>query len=108
MATRSVVNPTAKDVRAFYRANPDRMARLDDEARLTVLPGARGLLHADVETDYNKGRKADRQYVRGAAATAREANQAQRKALKAAGLLGAKARGPLSPAAKEFLAQSKG
>ena len=107
-SNRSVVNPTAADVRAFYREDPKRVERLPEDARASVAPGARGRLHPDVETDYNKGRKADRQYAVGEGRAQREAAQAQRKALKEAGLLGEKARGPLSQAAKAHLATLKG
>lgn len=48
---------TAAQVREFYRADEKRLARLSDEARLTVLPGARGRLHPEVEQDHNSRRR---------------------------------------------------
>jgi hypothetical protein len=110
------VNPSASDVRAFYNASPARLAKLSEKAALTITGrpgtvGVRGRLHPEVIADFNKGRKSDRQYVAqgNRAKAAQEQAKATRKALMDAGLAGAK--GPLSKAAKEFLAtqgQSKG
>lgn len=109
------VNPTAADVRAFYKANPARLAKLDAKAQATVVREdggkIRGRLHPEVITDFNKGRKPERQYSGQGNRTAQAHAEAKatRQVLMDAGLAGAK--GPLSKAAKEFLAtqgQSKG
>lgn len=64
--TVSPVRPTASDVRAFFRANPERVAKFkSDKAAHTVAEGARGRLHPEVIASYNKGRKPERQYVLG-------------------------------------------
>ena len=72
---------TAATVRSFFNADAKRVARLPEAARVSVQPGARGRLHAEVIKAYNKGRKADKKYVTGATNTAKAAQKdANRKA----------------------------
>ena len=103
--TVSVVRPTAADVRAFYRANPARLAKLPEDAQRTLAEGARGRLSPKVIADYNKGRKPERQYVLGAG----KAQKAEAAALREKAVaMGAGKRGPLPKAVREALAQPKG
>lgn len=95
---------TAAVVREFFRADEKRMARIPEAAQATVAKGARGRLHPEAISEFNKRRKADRRYVLGASTEAVKARQAQRKALTDAGVAVGK-RGPLS---KEALAALKG
>lgn len=107
MSSKSVVAPTAADVRAFLRSNPKRVERLSEQAQATLREGARGRLHPEVIASYNKGRKPERQYVLGRGRLAKaEAKQARERAAEAGVEVGK--RGPLPKAAKEFLAQPKG
>jgi hypothetical protein len=96
--------PTAADVRALFRSNPERFNRLTEAAQATVAEGARGRLHPGAVKEFNKGRKAHRRYVLGATTAATEARKAQRAALAQAGVAVGK-RGPLSA---EALASLKG
>jgi hypothetical protein len=102
MSKPSPTRPTGQDVRAFYRSNPARMAKLSDAAQHTLAPGARGRLHASVIADYNKGRKPERQYVLGVGKALKAERAEVRKVAVANGLTGL--RGPLSKAAQESLA----
>lgn len=94
---------TAAVVREFYRADAKRTARLTPEAAKTVAKGARGRLHPEVIKGYNKGRKADRQYVLGASGEVAEQRKATRAALVEQGLTGK--RGSLSAKAQDALAK---
>lgn len=94
---KSVVSPTAADVRKFYQSNEKRFSRLPESAQKTVAPGARGRLAPQVIADYNRGRKTERQYVLGVSVRTAQARAEQRAALREKGLAGA--RGPLSKAA---------
>lgn len=96
---------TAATVRSFYRSNEKRFDRLSPEAQVTVREGARGRLHPEVMKDYNRGRK--NQYALGNSGAVKAQAKADREALAQAGVAVGK-RGPLSAAAKEVLAQSKG
>lgn len=98
---------TASEVREFFRADSKRVAALSPEAQATVREGARGRLHPEAVKVHNTRRRT-RQYVLGASKEATAAHEAERAALRKAGLLGEGARGPLSRKAREFLAQSKG
>lgn len=93
-STVSVVRPTAADVRAFYAdpARAARVAKFDPKDAHTLREGAKGRLAAKVIADYNKGRKAERQYVLGVGKAKAAEAQAVRKAYVAAG--GGK-RGPI-------------
>lgn len=82
-------NPTANDVRTALG-----------------LPVQRGQLSQAHIDAYNKGKRANKRYVRGAGVAQRQARTEARAALVAQGVAGK--RGPLSAAAKESLAQSKG
>jgi hypothetical protein len=84
-------NPTAAQVRAALGK-----------------PSTRGVLSKADIAAYNKGKRGNKRYVPGAGVRQAAERQAERAALREAGLLGEKARGPLSKAAKEFLAQRKG
>lgn len=66
----------------------------------------RGNLPQSVVDAYNKGKRAEKRYVRGNSRSAAAEAKAQRQALVEAGVAGK--RGPLGKAAKEFLAQPKG
>lgn len=97
---------TAADLRAYFNADPKRLALLDTDARKTVEFNAegkapRGRIHAQAVKVHNQRRKV--QYVTGAtkAAVASQKEQAKkhREQAKAAGLT-VGARGPLSNAAK--------
>jgi hypothetical protein len=103
----TVQTVTAREVREFFRSDAKRMEALSPEAQATVKDKARGLLHPEAVKVHNTRRRT-RQYVPGASKAVAEARQADRARLREAGLLGEKARGPLSAAAKEFLAQPKG
>lgn len=96
--------PTAADVRAMFRSNEKRMARLSEAAQATVKEGARGRLHPEAIKEFNKGRKAHRRYVLGATKAATEQRAAARAKAAQAGVAVGK-RGPLS---KEALAVLKG
>lgn len=96
----------ASTVRDFYRADASRMARLSPEAQATVKVGSKGRLHKEAVSKFNKGRREHRRYVLGATSNHTEVTAAQRAVLRSKGLAGE--RGPLSGAAKEFLAQHKG
>lgn len=90
--TVSTVRPTAADVRKFAAENPTRFAKVSDKGLHTVRPGARGRLHPEVIAAYNKGRKADRQYVLGRGKEVKaEADARRAKAV----ALGAGKRGPI-------------
>lgn len=91
-------------VRAFYRADAKRIARLSPEAQKTVTEGARGRLHPEAIKDHNSRRKV--QYVLGTTSAAAKAKVEARAELVSKGLAGK--RGPLSKATKEILAQPKG
>lgn len=95
--SKSFTAPTAAVVREFLR-DETRFGSLSPEAQATVREGARGRLHKEAIKRYNKGRKADRQYVLGAGTVANAERKAQRSALVAKGLAGT--RGPLSKAAQ--------
>lgn len=91
---------TASDLRAFYNADPKRLARLSDAARKTVeavdgrLP--KGRVHPEARKDHNARRKV--QYVEGATKAAKAQAKAEavaaREALRASGVEVGK-RGPL-------------
>jgi hypothetical protein len=100
------VSVTASTVRDYFRADAKRMGRLSPEAQATVKEGARGRLHAQAIKEFNGKRKAHRRYVLGATTNEKARREAERNTLREAGLAGT--RGPLSKAAKEFLAQPKG
>lgn len=102
-SVKSVV--TAGEVREFFRSDEKRLASLSPEAQATVKPGARGRLHAEAIKVHNQ-RRNGRQYVLGASKEQAAAKAAVRANLREQGLAGA--RGPLSKAAKESLAQPKG
>ena len=102
MAKSTVTAPTAASVREFYRSNEKRMGRLSPEAQATLAEGARGRLHPQVISDYNRGRKPERRYVLGATRKAGEARAAARAKAAEAGVPVGK-RGPLSKAAKAAL-----
>lgn len=102
---RTVTTVTTSDLREWFRADEKRMARLSPEARKTVEKGARGTVHAEAVKVHNT-RRQTRIYTLGATKSAREVREAQRATLVKAGLAGK--RGPLSTAAKEYLAQQKG
>lgn len=97
---------TAADLRAYFNADPKRLATLSDKARKTVEFSAegkapRGRIHPEAVKVHNQRRKV--QYVTGATKAAVESQKSQakahREAAKAAGLpVGS--RGPLSNAAK--------
>lgn len=106
MSKPSPTRPTLAQVREFYRARPERVARLSERAQHTLAEGARGRVPAEVVSDYNRGRKPERQYVVGVGVKAKAEAAEQRAALREQGLAGT--RGPLSKAAKAALAQSKG
>lgn len=97
---------TAREVREFFRADAKRLGRLSPEAQATVREGARGRLHPEAIALHNQRRRT-RTYTLGATGAAKAAKAAQRSALTEAGVAVGK-RGPLSAAAKEVLAQSKG
>lgn len=105
--SKSTTAPVASDVRAYFRADAKRLDSLTPEAQATVKDGARGRLHPQAIKRFNKGRRPERQYVLGATKAATEQRHAQREALVQAGVTVGK-RGPLSKAAKQALAQSKG
>jgi hypothetical protein len=97
---------TAADVRAFFQADPKRMAALTPEAAHTVAPKSRGNLHPEAIALHNKRRR-NVEYVKGASKAAAAKASAEAKALRAAA---AKAghtatRGPIP---KSVLAQVKG
>ena len=81
---------TAADVRAFYRADEKRMARLSPEAQKTVAEGARGKVSPEAIKGFNSKRRTDRRYVVGvsrqAALAHRAEVQARREALRAQGV----------------------
>lgn len=96
---------TANTVREFFRADEKRVARLKDaKAAHTVADGARGRLHPEVIKAYNKGRKADRQYVEGVGKVVKADAQALRAKAVAAG---AGKRGPLPKGLAETLSTPK-
>ena len=101
---------TAAEVRAYFTADPKRMARLSPEAQEAMAEGRRGRLPREAVEVHNKSRRT-RQYVSGATgqakAQAKAEAAAQREALREAGFEVGN-RGRLSAEAKEFLAQSKG
>lgn len=104
--TVSVVRPTASDLRAFFRANPERVAKFKSEAAAkTIAEGARGRLHPEVIAAYNKGRKPERQYVLGVGSVVKAEAATLRAQVVAAG--GGK-RGPIAKSVRESLAQPKG
>jgi hypothetical protein len=45
--SKSATAPLASDLRAYYRADEKRMARLSGPAAATVKPGARGRIHPE-------------------------------------------------------------
>lgn len=104
MSKSTVSAPTAADVRSLFRSNPARFDRLTPAAQATVAEGARGRLHPQAVKEFNKGRKAHRQYVLGATTAATTERKAKREALRSAGVAVGK-RGPLSA---EALASLKG
>lgn len=97
---------TAREVREFFRADAKRMNALSPEARVTVAEGARGRLHPEAVKVHNTRRRT-RQYVLGASKAEGVAKAALRAKAAEAGIPVGK-RGPLSKAAREVLAQSKG
>ena len=106
MAAKSVVRPTASDLREFFRAHPERVAKFKSEgAAKTVAKGARGRLHPEVIASYNKGRKPERQYVLGVGVKAKAEAADLRAKVVAAG--GGK-RGPIAKSVREALSQPKG
>lgn len=106
MSKSTATAPTAADVRALFRTNEKRMARLDEAAQATVKEGARGRLHPQAIKEFNKGRKAHRRYVLGATKDAKAAQAALREKAAQAGVTVGK-RGPLSKEAKVALGLSK-
>lgn len=106
MSKSNVSKVTAREVREFFRAEPKRFDALSPEAQATVREGARGRLHPQAVKVHNTRRRT-RQYVLGASKEAAAAKAAQRAQAAEAGFPVGK-RGPLSKAAKEALAQSKG
>lgn len=98
-----VTRPTAADVRDFYAAHPDRLAKFDAKVQHVLTPhsGARGQLPEVAIVDYNRGVAPERQYVRGQGKAVKADKQAQRAAAVKAGLTGK--RGPLSKAAQDFI-----
>lgn len=102
--SKSLAAPTAADVRALFRTNETRLARLSEAAQATVREGARGRLHPDAVKEFNKGRKPNRRYALGNSGAAVAERKAARQALVKAGVPVGK-RGPLNAAAKAALAQ---
>lgn len=102
-----VTRPTASDVRSFFVANPERMAKFSEHVQHVLTPGsgARGQLPEVAITDYNKGVKPERQYVRGQGLAIKGERKSARADLIKRGLAGQ--RGPLSKAAQDALV-SKG
>lgn len=101
---------TAALVRETLRSNPTKAAGLSPEALHTIAEGARGNLHAEAIAAFNKGRKADRRYVRGASKTVTAKAKADAAALRAKAVasgVDVGARGPLPEAAKVVLGLSK-
>ncbi|HWV45310.1 MAG TPA: hypothetical protein VN039_04655 [Nitrospira sp.] len=94
-----VTRPTAKDVRAFAAAHPERFSTLSERSQHTLV--SRGQLAQDVIDTYNKGVKPERQYVRGQSGAVKGERMALRHSLIEKGLAGK--RGPLSKAAQESL-----
>lgn len=101
------VSVTAAAVRDYFRADEKRMGRLSEAAQATVKEGARGRLHAQAIKEFNSKRKAHRRYVLGASKAEVTRKEAERAALREAGVT-VGARGPLSKEAKAVLAQPKG
>jgi hypothetical protein len=99
---------TASDVRTYFRSEAKRMGTLSEAAQVTVKEGARGKVHPEAVKKFNSKRRKDARYEVGNSNIVRDAHQSTRATLREAGLLGEKARGPLSPAAKQYLAQNKG
>lgn len=97
---------TAAEVRNFFREDAKRLDALSPAARVTVAEGARGRLHPEAVKVHNTRRRT-RQYVLGASKDAVAAQRGLRAAAAEAGVSVGK-RGPLSKAAREVLAQSKG
>jgi hypothetical protein len=87
MSKRSILptNPTAAQVR-----------------QALGLPSKRGQLSEAHIAEYNKGKRADKRYVRGNTNVAKAQTQAQRQALRESGVTVGK-RGPLSKAAQAAL-----
>lgn len=104
--SKSTTVVTAREVREFFRADAKRMTALKPEAQATVAEGARGRLHPQAIALHNSRRKT-RQYVLGATKAAVATQRGLRAEAAKAGVPVGK-RGPLSKAAKEALAQSKG
>lgn len=80
-AARTARTVTTREVRDFYQAKPERMARLSPEARKTVEPGARGSLHPEVIADHNRVRRTVT-YTPGATKVAAAESKARAKALR--------------------------
>ena len=96
---------TTADLRAYFNADPKRLAALSPEARKTVEKDSegrspKGRVHPEARALHNQRRKV--QYVEGATATAKAAQRDAAKALRAsaaaAGVTVGK-RGPLPKAA---------
>jgi len=108
MSTKSTV--TASDLRAYFNADPKRLATLSDRARHTVEyvdgKAPRGQVSPEAIEIHNKRRKV--QYVRGASRTAAMAKQAEAKALREAAKAAGHTVGSRGPLPKSVLAQSKG
>jgi hypothetical protein len=95
---------TAREVREFYRADAKRLARLSDEAALTVAPGARGRLHPEVEQDHNSRRR-NAVYVLGKTAEVSAKAKEDAAALRAAALKAGFKVGARGPLPKAFLSK---
>lgn len=99
---------TASTVRSFYRSNEKAFQRLSDAAKVTVEEGARGRLHPEVVTDYNKRRKATLRYETGATSAAATEAKSQAQALREAAAEAGFTVGKRGPLPKGFLDSLKG
>jgi hypothetical protein len=99
---------TAAVVRERMSADSKRTAGLSEAALHTLAPGARGRLHPEVISAYNKGRKPAQRYVLGATRAAVTAQKAQNVALREQAAKAGITVGKRGPLPKAFLASLKG
>jgi hypothetical protein len=98
---------TAAVVRSKMQGDTKRLSGLSEKALHTLAEGARGRLHPDVITAYNKGRKPNQRYVLGATRQATIAAKAEATALREKARAQGIEVGTRGPLPKSVLAQVK-
>jgi len=98
---------TAADVRAYFRAKPERLSALSEAAQHTVAEGARGKVHPDAIKAFNAKRRKDSRYVVGASKVVAEKSKADAQARRAALAAAGHKVGTRGPLPKALVATSK-